>query len=94
MSHTIIQSRNVVQSPQLFTFENKKKILTCTKMSIMLGQTACITTTKSEYKHFSETAGGGGGGGELRDYCLPEWDWDIRSFLSLILVIFLICEFG
>lgn len=32
-------------------------------MSILLGQTACITTTKSEYKHFSEKAGGGGEGG-------------------------------
>lgn len=29
-------------------------------MSILLGQTACITLTKSEYKHFSEKAGGGG----------------------------------
>lgn len=37
-------------------------------MSILLGQTACITTTKSEYKHFSEKAEGGGwrGGGAER----------------------------
>lgn len=60
MSHTIIQSRHFVKAHGCSHLKIKKKtLLTCTKMSILLGQTACITTTKSEYKHFSEKAGGG-----------------------------------